>query len=237
MRITTSGAIETVSGAHGNFVYILQKNGRMKARNRPDAEERRSKASPQQELVQSYITEAAKNWQTLSDLQRDAWDMYANAYFTKDEFGRTVTATGLSAYTKANSIRMLLGLPMTTNAPTQAPPSPVMAVSQLSGQNPDTLGISVTHNYASPAGHLLMVSMTPAGLTASDKPNDADYRLVRGASALSALALPASGGSLTFNPTRFLVQDGQRYGVEVRVVRVSDGLCSRARRGDFRKEV
>ena len=60
---------------------------------------------------------------------------------------------------------------------------------------------------------------------------------LRGATALSSLPLPASGASLSFTPARYTVQDGQRYGVEVVGVRLSDGLCSRPTLGDFRKEV
>jgi hypothetical protein len=47
----------------------------------------------------------------------------------------------------------------------------------------------------------------------------------------------ASGGSVQFSPTRYIIGAGKRFGVEARVVRNADGIMSNPVFGDFLKVV
>lgn len=60
---------------------------------------------------------------------------------------------------------------------------------------------------------------------------------MRGVGPDSAAPLPASGSEVVFNPTTYAVGDGQRYGVEVRVVRTADGTMCVPVYGDFLKSI
>ena len=62
-------------------------------------------------------------------------------------------------------------------------------------------------------------------------------RYVRGLSPDSFLPLAASGSTYTFTPAKYTVEDGRRYGVEVRIVRTADGLQGPPIFGDFIKKV
>lgn len=185
--------------------------------------------------VRAYFSNATKNWDTLTDTQRKAWEDYAKTYFNTGPNGEVIETNGVSMYAKANSIRQILGLTMISAAPTAAPPSPVTGVAQAGVSNTDELDINVTHAYSSLTGYQVIVRMTPPMATVARKPRPSEMRLVKGVSPGSALALAASGATYTFIPTKYLVSDGQRYGVEVKIVRTADGIESTPFYGDFIK--
>ena len=191
--------------------------------------------TPEQLLVRSYMTAATKNWDTLTKAQREAWDAYARTYFA--DATAPTTAPGLSVYVRAQVNRQLLGLPLLAAAPTQAPPPPVTSITQVDALNPDTLGLTVTHTLTSVAGLSLVVRQTPATATLARRPQPTDLRYVKGATVASTSALPATGASVQFAPTRYSIEDGQRYGVGARIVRTADGIASLPITGDFIKVV
>ncbi len=195
-------------------------------------------ANPQtaeQTAVRSFITAATKNWASLSPSQREAWDAYARTFLTG--MIPPTTAPGLSAYVRSNVNRQVLGLALISAAPVAPPPAPVRTFSADSGTDPDGLGLTVDHTHTTVSGLVLLVRMTPATATLARRPQATDQRYVRGASADSTVALPTSGTSVLFGPTRYAVQDGQRFGVEARIVRTADGIASQPIYGDFIKVV
>ncbi len=96
-----------------------------------------------EQRVQAFMTTAAAAWRNLTQLQREAWEAYADEHFTTNNEGEEVTPTGFSTYIGVNLTRQTLQLPLTTNAPTLAPPAPLLGIQQLGAQNPDSLAISV----------------------------------------------------------------------------------------------
>ena len=207
-------------------------NGAISARAKVDPKNPRS---PEQQLIRSYISTIGKNWKTLTNAQRTAWDRYANTFMSSSL--KKHVSPGQNAYMITNSNRLILGLTLTVNAPVEPPPAALKALGQLAAQDPDALGLEVFHDIPVPAGHVLLVRMTPATASAARDPQVTDYRFVKGATVASTLPLPASGGSVVFRPTRYEIEDGARYGVEVRVVRVADGVPSLSSFGDFIKSV
>ena len=191
--------------------------------------------SVDQQLVRARVSEVTKNWDTLTRAQQKAWELYARQYMLPAD--RAHTSAGLSGYLIANVNRRLFGLALTTDAPVEAPPAIVGQVEQLGAQNPDALGLALHHPHSVVAGLVVVVRMTGATATTGRKPQPGDLRFVCGATAASVAPLPASGDSVVFSPTRYVVNDGQRYGVEVRVVRTADGVPSEPVFGDFLKSV
>lgn len=234
MKATLAAHLETLNGEVSTLGYKTLRGGRVRVFRRSV---RRDVNTLHQQEVKNFLRYAVANWRTLTQAQRTAWESYADAHFSKNRNGEEVEASGMSTYVRANFMRQLLGLALTSDAPSLAPPLPLLRLEQLPAQNPDTVGLAVHHRIENLADLLVLVRMTPAGSFPGDGPNVTDYRLVRGVTPDSAQPLPATGGQLLFTPARFIVNDGERYGVEARVVRATDGLASPAVFGDFLKSV
>ena len=148
-----------------------------------------------------------------------------------------MTPSGVGTYMRANSVRQVLGLPLTTAAPIAAPPAPLSAIVELNGESTHTVAIVITHSYTVLTGLSVIVRATPAMPTVAVKPLPGDYRYVMGVSPSSAKPLLVSGSDLLFTPSRFIIGNGERYGVEARIVRTADGIMSNPVYGDFIKIV
>ena len=192
--------------------------------------------SEDQVKMRAYMTAATKHWYTLSVLQRQAWQDYADQYFSTDADGFTVTPSGIGTYVRANSVRQVMGLALNDVAPVLAPPAPLTSIVQLADV-PDVLALDIFHSYTVITGLSVIVRATAAMPTVAVKPRPDNYRYVRGVSPNSAQPLVASGGSLSFSPTRYIIGAGERFGVETRVVRNADGIMSNPLFGDFIKIV
>lgn len=228
-----------VRGLQGKFAgsdvcYFIGKNGLTYARSAGEVSNPRT--APQQS-VRGYFTSASKAWQTLTLAQRDGWLEYAQLYFARNDAGDPVQPSGLNTFVKANSIRQVLELPLVTGAPTEAPPAPLTGIESVGAMGPTTLGLEITHSIATITGLQVIVRMTPATISPARAPRLTDMRFVCGVGAESALALTASGTELTFTPTIFSLGEGDRFGVEARVVRTADGIMSQPIVGDFIKSI
>lgn len=217
----------------GADLVFFTMNGRVFARGRTEIA---NPKTAEQLLIRTFMTLASRNWEALTEVQRAAWHTYAETYFTTDEDGLAVTPSGIATYVRANCIRQMLGLAMTTDAPSSAPPSPITSIAQTAA-DPDHVSFTVTHGITTITGLQVVVRATPAMSSVARKPREGDYRLVCGANDDSAKVLPASGTVLDFAPSRYAVETGKRYGVEVRVVRSADGTMSPPVFGDFIKSV
>lgn len=192
--------------------------------------------TPEQQKVRSTMAVCAANWQTLDSTVRDSWQAYANKYFCKDSYGRACRTQALPMYIRANSVRLILGLPMTIDPPVEGCPMRLRKVTQIAGLPDNTIGIRVEHDYANRDGYQVIVRATaPLSSLAHGVPDTA-YRYVCGVGPQSAQALPPDAGELVFAGVRSPVAAGQRYGVEARVVRIGDGMMSVPVYGDFIKD-
>lgn len=192
--------------------------------------------SAQQRKVQKSVGAASANWKNLSPAQRAAWQQYADRYCSKNECNQTVHMQGHSVYVRVNTVRQAVGLGLATDAPTQAPPLRLREITQGSGAGADGIAIVVHHDYRTTEGYLVVVRVTAAIEDSARTPKPGDYHYVCGLSSASAQPLPASGGRLIFSPVRTPVKRGQRFCVEARIMRVSDGTVSTSVYGDFVKK-
>jgi hypothetical protein len=192
--------------------------------------------SVDQTKVRGYVSLATKAWDDLTQAQRDAWLKYAKVYFSVSDDGTRVRPSGLTTFTRANVIRQILGLSLISDAPLEAPPARPTGLRQSGSPNPDSLGFELDHGITTVAGYRVLVRATPAMVTLGRTPRPADCAYVCGLSPASAAALPASGGTVTFSPTKYIVDPDQRYGLEVRIVRIADGMVSGPVFRDFIKQ-
>jgi hypothetical protein len=188
--------------------------------------------TPEQLRMRAIVGEASRKWPHLTEEQRRAWEFYAKLWLGQDT---PQTAPGLNGFIIANGNRGALGLPLIVEAPTEEPPSALERIEQVPGQPSDAVRLRLTHNHADTSGLVALARMTPATRTPARKPQPRDLRSICGIGPSSAMPLPPSGGEVTFGPTRFPVNAGQRYALELRIVRVSDGVPSATLLRDFKK--
>lgn len=73
-----------------------------------------------QVAVRNAVRAIAIAWDlTLTQVQRDAWEVYADNVSWKNRLGQTVTLTGLNHYIRSNVPRVQNGIPRVDAAPTQ----------------------------------------------------------------------------------------------------------------------
>ena len=113
-----------------------------------------------QVAVRNYLATLAIRWkQTLTAAQRSAWETYAVNTETIDNLGSSRTLTGLNWYVACNSLRLLAGLAIVDDGPTEfglAQLSPVSAA--VTGSN-DTAAVTFanTDQWATEVGGALLV--------------------------------------------------------------------------------
>src|SRR5688572_28504888 len=115
---------------------------------------------------------------------------------------------------------------MTGFAPAAPPPPAVSHILQPGPRPADVLALTLVHPIEDVSAYVVLVRATAATASVARKPKLSAHRLVRGVGPQSAAALPVSGGVVEFTSTRYSIESGQRYGVQVRVVRVEDGMVS-----------
>ena len=225
MEIVLGWPVLSMSGSVGDTTYITR-NGKTTARpkTRP--------ANPQtaeQRTIRDYFSVAVRGWHCLSPSQCLDWSEYAEVYGRCAGSLRTAKlrgpGSGMTLYTQCNVIRQVLGLPLITNAPTVAPPAPLVSITQAPA-GADEVGVIAWHGHEDPSDLALLVRSTPATVSLRRKPELKDCRYVRGISPLSSLPLLSSGRDYVFGPTKHVINAGERFGVEARIVRISDGMAS-----------
>ncbi|PKO19979.1 hypothetical protein CVU37_00450 [candidate division BRC1 bacterium HGW-BRC1-1] len=224
MRVTTASPIKGLDGSYkSSDLVFYYRNGQTFARARVTP---RNPDTIDQQKIRAYITAATRNWDELTAAQRSAWQDYAEAYFTVNSAGRAVTPQGLPIYVKANITRQILGLALTTSAPTQPPPTPISDLASEPADELDRFDIIPTHSITTITGLALLVRITPAMLTVARTPRENELRYIKGVSPASAPALTASGSVISITNAQYAIDAGKRYAIQARVVRTADGIAS-----------
>jgi hypothetical protein len=106
----------------------------------------RAKASPVQPRTpaqterRAQLTLLSQRWRTLTEGNRAEWRAFADELIRSDTLGQTYRLTGLQAYLQFNLWRLLLGLTVQDNAPTQfQAPSPIKITDLLYDATNDEL--------------------------------------------------------------------------------------------------
>jgi hypothetical protein len=190
--------------------------------------------TPDQQAVRTAFSLLTKNWKVLTTAQTNAWDAWAVANPITNRLGNVVSRTGLSAYVELGSLHYYRTGALLAAAPTLARPSPPTSLAQIGAQNPDSIGITITHSLPNIANLWWLVSMTPTLPSVKVTPALPLYRMVRGVNTNSFVAVAASPDEVLFSPTKYDVQDGGWYGVEVQTVNI-EGYASIPIRAQFAK--
>ena len=109
---------DMVSGASGSI------EGTTYSRNRYGSYVR-NRAMPvnpntsRQQAVRAYLSQLAQRWKdTLTQAQRDAWDVYAANVSVKNALGDDIFLTGFNHYIRSNSVILQCGLTIVDDGPT-----------------------------------------------------------------------------------------------------------------------
>lgn len=212
-----SGTCKTID------VVMYQAEGGVIARSKIRPTDRRSS---DQLAVRDAMAVAGRHWQTLAPDVRERWQAHADKRLSKDRYGRPTRRPAYLAYVQANSVRLILGLPPTTEPPRDGFPMPLRAIEQVAGAPARAIGIRVRHGYLDRDGYAVIVRATPPLRNLHGTPPANAFRYVCGVGPQSAQPLSPDGGELTFANVKAPVAAGQHYAVEARIVRIEDGLLS-----------
>ena len=87
--------------------------------------------SPRQNVIRAAIASLAQDWSnTLTQLQRDEWEVYADAIVRQNKLGAQIKLTGFNMFIRSNSIRLQNALTVIVSGPsilTLPPEDPTIA--------------------------------------------------------------------------------------------------------------
>lgn len=221
MKFKLSYPFETMSGSISGSDIVFASNGvsgtayartKVKPKN-PD--------TPDQQSARKAQKVAACCWTNLSREARADWERFTEMFACTQGRRRA-----LDVCREAQRKRIMLGLPCTTSAPRLSFPGPVTTVAQEAGGEPNEFRFRIEHVVDAPSGYMVQVKMTTEMLTVARTPRARDARCICGNGPASAVALPESGGTIHFPNARFAIAPGARFGVEMTVIRIEDGLAS-----------
>ncbi len=97
------GGILDARGSIGGQVHSRNRFGNyIRARTTPV-----NPRSPRQNLIRAAVAALAQQWSsTLTQLQRDAWEVYASAIVRVNKLGAQIRLTGFNMFIRSNSIRL-----------------------------------------------------------------------------------------------------------------------------------
>lgn len=195
-----------------------------------------------QVVVRAALTTLVNRWlQTLTQLQRDAWELWAANTPTTDVLGDALILTGQQAYVSANTPRVqasdvqfnpLNGLPLLTAAAAIADDAPILfnrgeigAISLSSSGGAIDLAFDNTQEWATTAGGVLLLYMS--------QPFNASRKFFRGPWRLQTAILgatptaPMSPATVSNNIVGYVVAEGQKMRIKARAL-LPDGRTSSA---------
>ena len=109
------GGILDARGSIGGQVHSKNRFGNyIRARTTPV-----NPQSQRQNTIRAIVGFLANTWSAfLTQLQRDGWEVYADAIVRTNKVGAAIKLTGFNHYIRSNSVRVQSGNPVISNAPT-----------------------------------------------------------------------------------------------------------------------
>lgn len=213
--VLVSPLVSVISGKVGNIVFMKGSQGG------PDCRSRVIPANPQsadQLLVRNYLATAAQAWRdTLTQQQRDDWEVYASTLSTTNTIGATVNWSGIDAFCASYSLMLRATVTPVLDAPIGQGFAPVTtpSIALATGAS----GLSVTFTAADAwhsSGGALLIFQAPAR-PASQKSHKGVHRLamtIKNADAGptktgDAIFVPGSDGLVSNFRYRVVQPDGQ----------------------------
>jgi hypothetical protein len=117
-----------------------------------------------QSAVRSFLGNLSSAWRTLSESDRNAWKMLADALAPTNVFGQSFKYTGFNVYIKSNQTLQTAGMPTLTSPDTIPPAFPVLETSVGGDISENHLLFSALFDGdpVTPEGLVLVVQATPA---------------------------------------------------------------------------
>ncbi len=201
---------------HQNQIVLLKKVGFS------------GKFSEEQLRTQESMGLAGLAWSLMTPEVRKAWDAYAERYESHYARQSANRLQGRWFYSGAAIRRLMLASDPPTEKPLPAPPPPAPGKLDLLPADglDNTLRIRLRHRGAT-AGVLLVARISRPMARLSNKPNRRESPLICGFHPASAVPMPTSGEVATFENARFAIEPGERFGLWLYAMRVSDGVASR----------
>lgn len=185
-----------------------------------------------QNAVRAWLTGLALSWyQTLTQIQRDAWDQYASQVPLTNRLGMVHYATGMNMYIRGNVPRLQGGLAVRQDAPLtylQADAVQNLGATASEGTQIVTVSWSQWEAWEGTDGYGMIVQL---GIpqNASRKFFGGPWRFA-GAILADSVTPPASPVALPVSP--FVIGEGQRLWIQARMV-TDDGRLGDTARFDF----
>ena len=143
-KVAFGGGVSNMQGSIGGNTFTRTKGGTA-ARNKAKPT---NPGTPAQMAQRARIVRMSKEWQSMTDAERTAWDSQAGQVSVTGVCGQGVTLTGHQLYVKTNSNREDSG--DTTTAST--PPSAAQWTADIFGDNDDTAAYIATAQILIPLG-------------------------------------------------------------------------------------
>jgi hypothetical protein len=223
MKIRAAAQLKSMRGSYKttDLVYVENGvNGELYARSKITPSNPRTK---DQVAARTISREATRCWSTLSATARADWERFTLMFACLPKRRRA-----LDVCREAQRMRLILGLPTTTEAPHLAYPPPVTGLREEPGAGLTEFRFRIEHAVHSAPGHVVLVKITPPAPTVACIPRAKDARAICGLGPQSAVALPEQGGIVAFSNARSAIEPGARFGVALTVIRAEDGLASQA---------
>lgn len=135
--------------------------------------------------------------------------------------------TGYTLYVHCVRNCLMVGAEPPVRPPGGRPAAP-RRIELLPAGDPGKFSFRIYHGVSqcSLDSYRVTLSLTPGSRRNCRAPETRNKRLAKGFGAASGLPLPPSGGIVEAVDCRFEVPPGKRFGVWVRIVRVTDGMAS-----------
>lgn len=153
----TSQVIASASGSAGGLTASRNRYGMyFRARVVPV-----DPSTIRQQFARAFFRTAAVTWRTLTDVQREGWETYADNTPMQNRLGQTVTLTGFAQFVRTNSASLSIGLGLIDDPPTVfglpefTPPAIVSIVGTVL-----TVSFDVGDTWVSEDGSALTVSIS-----------------------------------------------------------------------------
>jgi hypothetical protein len=182
--------------------------------------------SANQTASRSFLTEAKRQWSMLSAADKKVWNDYARENLNMNKREQPVWWRGIDGFVRASIARQSAGVDAKPGLPQGPIPIEPTALDLLPGNNSRELVFRIEHQIQDIESHALLVRMTPTGKSEACSPYKSSLRHVRGVGKESLIALPTSGGTVSVADTRFELVPGMQYAIEVRILRLADGMAS-----------
>ena len=222
MKVQLAAELASLRGGtkNGGFVYFIRK-GLMFARSK--ALSISNPQSTDQTAIRSFVTAITKNWKALTENQRIGFFDYIEAYYPN--------RNPLAQFVSQNLHLAIHGDSYISDAATTTAPAFPDAVSGVAAADADHTVLYIDHSI--PSGDVgnyhIEVRQTAPMVSLARKPRFSELRFVKGVGVASTSTLLATGSShpYTYASIAHPVDNGQRYGIGVKIVETATGLVSK----------